>query len=432
MSKPDLLLHIGQWKTGTSSIQRILGARRPALAAQGVFYPATPGHANHVLLPASLVPVSALTDYHPANWEGIGPEARLARFRRDFAAELASVPAGTRLILLSSERFSGLLTDPARVAALRDLLAPHAGRMRVVMYLRRQDSHYASGYTQALRVADIRPPRLPEAGPEQLPHYDYAATLDLWAGIFGAAAIEPRIFEPAALKGGDVVEDFLDLCGIRLDVPADDPDRRNNASLTPGGIDLLRALGERLAGTGTLHPSNPLWRRMVDAANNHLPGSGWRPPPAEAAAFLARFATVNEAVRQRWFPDRPSLFAEAPKPAGTAPGEPAPIDAGAALDAAVTLLLGEFAAINAHEAHLQTTLGRALDRLGDRAPAIGAWRAALRAVPDYPQAQLWLAEAALDAGDHATARAHLAALIRAHPGSPQAIRLANRMAKLTP
>ncbi len=69
---PELVLHIGQSKTGTSSIQRVLGARRAALAAIGVCYPASPGWANHGLLPASLVPVGMLGHFHPNLWEGMG------------------------------------------------------------------------------------------------------------------------------------------------------------------------------------------------------------------------------------------------------------------------------------------------------------------------------------------------------------------------
>jgi tetratricopeptide (TPR) repeat protein len=425
MPRPDLILHIGQSKTGTSSIQRVLGARRAALAAQGICYPLSPGYANHGLLPASLVPLEKLGHFHPNLWEGMGPAARLARFRREFAAELEAVPAGTRRILLSAEQCGGLLTTPASVGALRDLLAPHVGAMRVVIYLRRQDSHFASGYTQGLRVAQIRPPMLPQAGPERLRHYDYAAQLDLWAGVFGAEAITPRVFEPASLLHGDAVDDFLALCGIDITVPQDDPDRLSNQSLTSGGIDLVRAVGERLrAAPEGLSAASPVWRRFVAAADEALPGRGWRPAPDQAAAFLARFEAVNEAVRQRWFPERPRLFADAPEAAPAAsPATPPPIDPSAALDAATTLLLAELRGANRREAALQTTIGRLFDRLGEPAQAQSAWRAALRAEPEHPQAQFRLGELALAAGDPVSAQAHLAVLQRAHPEHPLTERL---------
>ncbi len=429
MTKPDLILHIGQSKTGTSSIQRVLGARREQLAALGVCYPLSPGWANHGLLPASLVPVEQLGHFHPNVWEGMAPAARLDRFRAEFARELAAMPAGTRLLLISAEQMSGLLDTKARVAALRDLLAPHVNAMRVVMYLRRQDSHFASGYTQALRVGHVGPPVLPKAGPEQRRDYDYAAILELWASVFGAAAVTPRIFEPESLKNRDVVDDFLALCGIGLEVPADDPDRQSNLSLTPGGIDLVRAMGLRLAAApGGLNGSSPLWRRFVQAANDALPGRGWKPDPAEARAFLARYDAVNEAVRQRWFPTRQTLFTPPPPAPPGPPRDPA-LDPAAALEAALALILAETEAAMQREAHLQSQIGRLREEAGDKEGARTAWRAALRADPTHPMAQQRLAEAALAAGDRKAAEAHLAVLRQAHPDHPLTQRVARLVAK---
>jgi hypothetical protein len=413
MPKPDLILHIGQSKTGTSSIQRVLGARREKLAQIGVLYPLSPGWANHGLLPASLVPVAELGHFNPAVWDGMAPAARLARFRREFSAELAAMPATARLLLISAEQMAGLLDTEARIAGLRDLLAPHVGAVRVVMYLRRQDSHYASGYTQALRVGEVGPPVLPKAGPEKRTDYDYAALLDRWARVFGEAAIVPRVFERDSLKNGDVVDDFMALCGIALDVPKDDPDRRSNLSLTPGGIDLVRAMAAHLGAA--MDGGSVRWRRFVQAANDALRGPGWRPSATEAAAFLARYAVVNEAVRTRWFPDRATLFAPV-KPDGDGGGRSPAVDATAALDAACALILKETDAAMAREAQLHAQIARLRERLGEKDAARAAWRAAIRCQPTHAQAQCRLAELALEAGDRAGAEAHLAVLRKAHPG----------------
>jgi len=414
---PDLILHIGLSKTGTSSIQRVLGGQRVALAKLGVCYPASPGWANHGMLPASLVPLSRLGHFNPALWDGIGAEARLAQFRREFAAEMAALPASTRLVILSAEQCGGLLTTREDIARLRDLLAPFAAPIRVVVYLRRQDQHAASGYTQALRVAGINPPALPKAGPDRLPHYDYARMLEDWAAVFGADAMLVRIFDRASLLHGDAVDDFLALCDVPLAVPADHPDRLSNLSLTPAAIDLVRTLGARLkARPEGLSASSLLWRRFTAAVSDALPGRGWQPHPAEAAAFLARFDQVNEAVRQRWFPDRPSLFAPLDATsAGPPPGGPPPIDRDAALEAACLLLEHQLNQAAQREADHLVNIGRLHERLGEHGPARNAFRAAVRAVPEHPLAQQHLAQAALRDGNQAAAEAHLAVLRRAHP-----------------
>jgi tetratricopeptide (TPR) repeat protein len=185
------------------------------------------------------------------------------------------------------------------------------------------------------------------------------------------------------------------------------------------------------AAPGGLDGSSPLWRRFVAAANDHLPGRGWRPAPAEAAAFLARFAEVNEAVRSRWFPERESLFTGVPVPdAATAVEAASPaIDREAGLAAACTLILRETEAAMGREAHLQAQIGRLRERLGEHEGARTAWRAALRADPAHPMAQQRLAEAALAAGDRGTAEAHLAVLKAAHPEHPLTQRVARMVAK---
>ena len=428
--KPGLILHIGASKTGTSSIQRVLGAQRAELARHGVLYPRSPGFANHAMLPASLVPVEELGHFNPAVWEGMTPPARLARFRREFEAEMSGMPPDTRLVVISAEQMGGLLDTRERIAALRDLLAPYVGEVKVVLYLRRQDSHFASGYVQALRVASIAPPMLPRLGPEALKHYDYATQLDDWAAVFGDAAMLPRIFERESMKNGDAVDDFIATAGLPLEVPPEDEDRQSNLSLSSAGIDLVRAVGEHMkARPAGLTAASPIWRRFTQAVSDVLPGSGWKPSPAEAAAFLARFADVNEAVRQRWFPEREVLFAGAPRAEpGAAPEGPAPIDTAAALDAACVLIVRETAASAEREAHLQSSIGRLHERLGEPDQARAAWRAAVRAVPDHPLAQSKLAESALVAGDLNAAEAHLTVLQASHPDHAFTARVARLVA----
>lgn len=422
MARPDLILHIGQSKTGTSSIQRCLGSRREALRAEGICYPASPGWANHGLLPASLVPLERLRDFNPHLWEGLAPDQRLERFRRDFAAELAAMGPDIRTVILSAEQCSGLLVRPEEIARLRDLLAPHVGRMRVVIYLRRQDQHFASSYTQALRTAVIRPPALPAQGPAEMPAYDYAALLDRWARVFGPEAMQPRIFARDAMLNGDAVDDFFDLCGIALRIPADDPERQSNLSVTPGGLGLMLAMGEHLGGRtpGGLLPSSLVWRRFTQAVSDILPGRGWRPKPEEASAFMARFQAVNEAVRQRWFPDRPRLFAE--DYASAAGG----LSTEASLQAACILIERETAAAQAREAQQHLHIGRLQERLGEAAAARRSFMAALRANPDSAEAHFALGRMDLTAGDVAAAEARCVALARC----PQGGELAERLTRL--
>lgn len=425
----EIILHIGLSKTGTSSIQRGLAAVRPALAAAGICYPRSPGFANHGLLPMSLVPVDALGAFNPMLWEGIGPAARLERFRAEFAAEMAAIPAEITRIILSAEQCSGLLNSIPRVASLRALLAPHAARFRVIVYLRRQDRHFASGYVQGLRVANVAPPAFdPQAGGGL---YDYAALLDRWAQVFGADAVEPRIFEPEALANGDVVDDFLALCGIPGLIPPDAPERRSNLSISPDAIALVLAMAQslRAARPEVLRADSLVWRRFMQRVSEALPGKGWRPSAAEARDFLAPFAATNEAVRARWFPGRAALFAPVEEDAR---GGTDAFDAAHALRAACTLLLAEVEDGMAREAEQLLQIARLHERLREREAARGRYRAALRLDDAQPAAHLALGRMALEDGERVAAERHLATLRRAHPAHEATQRLQRLIRRAAP
>jgi hypothetical protein len=429
--RPNLILHIGHSKTGTSSIQRCLGARRDALLDEGVLYPSSPGGANHGLLPASLVPVRRLKGFNPALWEGLGPEGRLDKFRRDFIAEMSDLDPRVRTIIISAEQCGGLLTNVEDITKLRDLLAPYVGDVRVVMYLRRQDQHYASSYTQALRVATIRPAALPDPATASLAFYDYAALLGRWAEVFGEAAIFPRVFERGALLDGDAVDDFLAFCGLALRVPKDDPDRQSNQSISPEGLALVRVMGARLDRSldGGLGPDNLLWRRFVQLVSDALPGKGWRPSPAESAAFQAYYKDSNETVRRRWLPERETLFDESdlvgaePQAAAAPPAD----DSAAALDAACALVLREIDTARRRDAEQALRVGRLQEKLGERAAARSSYVAALRYLPEHADAHFSLGQLDVSEGDLPSAEARLEALLRLDPDNPLVERLGRRL-----
>ncbi len=421
----EIILHIGVMKTGTSSIQRVLAGHREALAARGIAYPRSPGNANHGLLAAALVPDQMRIGHvNPAVWEGMPPERRIAQFRREFADEMAALPQGVTRILFSAEQMSGWLIEDASVAALRDLLAPHGERFRVILYLRRQDSLAASAYNQNLRVGGLQPPSLRGTAPA---FYDYAALLDRWARIFGEDAIRPRIFEREAMAGGDVVEDFLATAGMDLPVAPDDPGREANQSISLAGQALMRAVGEvvaRESGAGPI--DGPLWRRFAQTVTDAVPGKGWRPPREEAAAFLARFAAGNEAVRRRWFPGRETLFttdlAELPETEIVpTPGE--------VLDAACKVLVREFREGVQREIAALLQQARLQRRLGDAPAARAALQRAVQRDPDHLQARLKLIEVLIEQGALDLAREHLAIAAARAPEDDGVQRWSRRLRK---
>lgn len=307
----DLILHIGTSKTGSTSIQRVLSRQRREMLAQGIAYPRSPGFERHGYLA-----MAATTDRKRVDntgkpvWKGSSPEARLAQFRTEFATEMSELPASVHRVIISAEQFSMTLLDHQSVQNLHDLVAPHVDRIQVVVWLRRPDQHFASLYSQMLRYGDAQPPGLRHAKVTPAHGYDFDGLLDRWAAVFGEASIKPQLFERVPGKKFDVVDDFLALCGLKLDPDAIKAAAAVNQALSQAAQAALYEAAERIRDGGRGNVSSLMWQKLVDAATVAAPGRSWQPTRAEAAAFCARWADNHEAVRRRWFPQRTSLFSQ--------------------------------------------------------------------------------------------------------------------------
>jgi hypothetical protein len=428
--KRPLLLHIGLSKTGSSSIQRVLADQRPAMRAQGVYLPTSPGWANHALLPAAAVnDLRILWGYHPGTWEGLTPANRIARFVDEFAAEMASLPDDVQRVIITAEQIGGVLRQANEVERLAELLAPWFDPVRVVVYLRRQDRHAVSAYSEWLRGGVMREPGLPPGGIEKHPEYDYGALLDRWAGVFGDAAMVPRIFARDSLRGGDVITDFLALADMKLPVEAEDPHRQSNPSLSLEGQSLLLAAGRRMeermkarGATDVVWRDTPAWRRLAVALTEAMPGQGWRPSRAEAMEFMRRFAATNERARRRFFPSQPSLFSDDYE---DLPERPLLPDRDAITRAALDALLHEVETSAQREAAAALAQYRLNRRLQDRPAMRACLVRAVKFAPDMLHARLRMAEFFREEGDHRQAREHAEAAARIAPDDP-AVRRAMR------
>lgn len=308
MPQPHLLLHIGMPKTGTTSLQRALTKARHTLRAQGVLYPESPGLPDHPLLSLSCVgdPDSMPRLARP-HMRGLPARPRIAIFRDELDREIET--AGCDRVIMVAESLWLTLRAADEVQALADFLRPRFRKIDVLAYLRRPDEFAASMYGQTLREGFIRPPTLPvaPAGPRPLD-----AVLGQWEAAFGPGSVSVRLYERAALKDGDIVRDFADCAGIDLAAAGVDGGPRHNPSLSHAGQMVLLEMAERLGLQRGWQQGGPppAWDLLVRHANGACPGPGWRPTRAEAAAFMARFAAANEAVRARYFPSRNTLFDE--------------------------------------------------------------------------------------------------------------------------
>lgn len=296
MSSP-IFLHIGMPKTGTSSIQAYLHENREALRRQGLVVPLAPGRKNHskITLYAHAYK-SRVTIRRAHDLVGL---SKVKQFRDTFRAELkeeASRWSRDEAVVFTGEHMS-LLHEPEEFERLKELLSVMGKRpVRIVVYLRRQDLFYLSGYSQRIKNGSTQP--WSELGENFDPSiYDYAALLEGWKTAFGKESIVVRVFERPQMIGGDLIKDFMSVIGLK-DAPLSETVRKNE-SLDYRSLEFLRRLNPWYPRfvNGQLNKHR---RALVSAMEQLSVGPSLRMGRAEALAFLAQYEDSNSRVAREY------------------------------------------------------------------------------------------------------------------------------------
>lgn len=299
MTAPRALLHIGDRKTGSTTLQRFFTANADALAERGVRLATTGRHIDrHTGLTAYALDDALMAHGARKQWR-IETTDALTRFRADLTAELreeaAATPADATLLFTHEDLFQISVSAVHRLAAL---LQETFSEIRVVVYLRRQIDRDVSEYGQSVKN-DTTDRDILARRPS-----DYWTMLTPWSAAFGDDALRVRLFDRAAFEGGDLLDDFAEAGGL----PALDGLERvapSNESLSVAAQDFMRALN--VAWPKAKGPPRAFITRAVLEA---FGGTGRQPSRADAARLMRRYRQSNERVRAKWFPDRATLFDE--------------------------------------------------------------------------------------------------------------------------
>ena len=146
----ELILHIGDMKTGSSSIQATLETNRALLREAGYFYPPCGKYENHVLL--TLPALSRV----PRQFAHVDTrETLLTRAERHWAKIAAAVGKhAPEKVILSAENLLGLRAS--EVPAFLQLVQRHVPGITsttAICYLRRNSSHYTSRLQQRIKAS---------------------------------------------------------------------------------------------------------------------------------------------------------------------------------------------------------------------------------------------------------------------------------------
>lgn len=318
MTKPDLILHIGTQKTGTTTIQSFLRDNRAVLRSAGVLAP-------KMMHEPQAVRLAACCDRSPwpvagAHFGVTSPEDLEVLRRRTLARLDARLSARSfEKVVISNEHLHSHVLSPEQLVWLQGLATTRFGEVRPVVYFRRQDRLAVSRYSTALRAgfADATPFDL-GSHPWHRYYFDHRAVHRMWRDAFGAERVTVRLFERRLFPNQNVIDDFLEATDLPRDLDYRVPSPTNEA-LSADAAALIRVLNRRYAA-GDIPVTNRGRRDLAGFLEERYPGAAWLPARESAEAFYASFAAGNDALRaelgrESWFDEDFSMYPEAHDPA---------------------------------------------------------------------------------------------------------------------
>jgi len=310
--KLNLVLHIGAEKTGTTTIQEFLHLNRSLLAKNGVFYIKSIGMRNHRPLATWCLSDNKIDQFLRMN--NLTESSQRKTWKEDlinkFEEELSGLNPGIKQVIISSEHFSSLLNQRAEIETLKSLLDKWFANIRVVLYLRRQDSLIVSTFSTTCRVGIVSDNILFNPLMRR-PFVYYQKLLNKWSGIFGKESICPVIFEKSMFYNNDLLSDFIRRCGLPANLDYTIPENKNE-SLSETAQEVAQLFNRKFKSNSTGVPLKELQKirnEVIENVNSKYPGPGKKPLRHEAVEFYKHFEESNKQVAQFWF-GRKKLFNE--------------------------------------------------------------------------------------------------------------------------
>lgn len=299
MGARRVYLHIGQGKTGTSTIQQFLVRNRTALASHGYLYPEISGPARHLELSLYARPDSEMMG--TSNWWRVpwdSPAGLRTAIEKELPDQIAE--SGCETVVFSDE---GLWRMPLpALTTLVEALGP-IDELVIVVYLRRQDDHLVSRYKQSVRSGKTHLLSDLLARTATIGAWEYDRTLQDVAATFPSARLVVRAYDSSRFRERSLVDDFLEA----IDLAGLDYDKEPlliNASLDAYTTEYLRR-------RNVTHGRD---RRMDRRLTRLADGPDLRLEEEEHRALWEQLRPSNTRLVEEFLPDADDIFLAPPRP----------------------------------------------------------------------------------------------------------------------
>jgi hypothetical protein len=210
--KKTVYLHVGTFKTGTSSIQSFLVSNAGTLEQHGYFVPRGQLIGHHEL------PLSLIKDFSNfrAAWPGFQGDSR--QNWENILEQINKSPCDK--VIISSENFCDFVNEHCRNASeelgakLQSYLAGYD--VKVIVYIRPIDSCLNSMCAEIIKNTPLASPDsfFRDSIDRKSIHLHPSTYLNFFSNLFGKDALIVKKYARDAFAGGTVVADFLETIGI--------------------------------------------------------------------------------------------------------------------------------------------------------------------------------------------------------------------------
>jgi hypothetical protein len=229
-----IILHIGQPKTGTTTIQKTLSSSRKSLKTLGVVYPKSRVKKfNHRFISSFL----GVEDMHQGLALRMGGTEKnvLENANKNWSSVTEQINrSDADTVIISAEGLFRQMTDLRANQLLARLQTVSNCPVLVHAYIREPSSHYFSAMQQGLKTGrGIKNPGL--ISPVKVLN-SYKKIKQFKLGV--------RAFDPTKLLNGDVFSDFIDWIGYP-DLKTNKKNNRENTSISSEAMAVAFSLGAK-------------------------------------------------------------------------------------------------------------------------------------------------------------------------------------------